>query len=211
MTRDRPSTAGRPRGFDTDEALDAALRLFWHNGFRATTTRELEAGLGLSQSSLYNAFGSKQDLLEAALSRYEDRIEHELLGPLENADDGLAAVDRFFANLGYWITHHGRRGCMLVNIMSEDGGASKELTTRTRGYRNRLRRALRGAIGREPSRDDKAKAGNANDEIAARADLLISVMLGVNVAARGGASLAELRRLIAAARKQIASWRGGPL
>ena len=211
MARDRPSTAGRPRGFDTDEALDAALQLFWHNGFRATTTRELEAGLGLSQSSLYNAFGSKHDLLEAALSRYEDRIERELLGPLENAEDGLAAVDRFFAALGHWVTHEGRRGCMLVNLMSEDGGASQEITTRTRGYRNRLRRALRAAIGREPGGDEDSSTADASQEVAARAELLISVVLGVNVAARGGASLAELRRMIAAVRLQLARWHGGPL
>src|SRR5438874_7168478 len=61
---------GRPRDFDTDHALDAAMRLFWHRGYRATRTRDLVRSLGLGQSSITSAFGTKADLADAALARY---------------------------------------------------------------------------------------------------------------------------------------------
>ncbi|MPZ63500.1 MAG: TetR family transcriptional regulator [Propionibacteriales bacterium] len=102
------ATSGRPRDWDTDHVLDEALELFWRKGYRSTTTRELEASLGLSQSSIYNAFGSKAELLTAALDRYESRIDAALVAPLEASDRGLEAVDDFLTAVHRWITHDGR-------------------------------------------------------------------------------------------------------
>ncbi len=192
----------RPRTFDEDEVLDRALELFWKRGFQATTTRDLEAALGLSQSSIYNAFGSKQALLDAALDRYEARIDADLVMPLASSDTGLAAIDEFFAALGHWVTHDGRRGCMVINLMAEDGGETQAIRTRTRRYRRRVRTALRQALDRAAARDEID-----GEELDVRADLLMSAVLGVNIAARGGASVGELRRLLAGTRGQVARWR----
>ena len=198
-TMQRPP--GRPRGFDADIVLDAALELFWKQGYRTTTTRELESTLGLSQSSIYNAFGSKQDLLEAALDRYEALTDRELLLPLEQSDEGLAALDRFFVALGRWLTHKGRRGCMLVNMIAEDGGETDTITRRARVYRARVRSALRGRLVRA------TECGEARDTSPdGRADLLVGLVLGLTVAARGGASDVELSDLLDAVRAQIRSW-----
>ena len=190
--------AGRPRAFDEDNACDAALELFWKRGYQSTTTRDLESALGLSQSSIYNAFGSKRGLFLSALLRYEALITRDLLEPLETSSDGLEAIDGFFKSLGFWVTHDGRRGCMLVNLMAEDGGATDEITSRLTGYRRRVRSALRSAFRRSGSRDSAT-----ND---ARADLLVGLVLGINVAARGGAPSIELRRMISGARRQIGEW-----
>ncbi len=188
--------AGRPREFDRQQVLDGALELFWLNGYRATTTRELEQTLGLSQSSIYNAFGSKQGLLMAALGRYEERISRSLVEPLETAEDGLAAVMRFFDDLADWVTHDGHRGCMIINLMAEDAGADEEITDRTRAYRARVKQALGDALTR---------AGV--DQADARSDLLYGMVLGLNIAARGGGFESEITRLVDSVRVIIDSWR----
>lgn len=195
------SSGGRPRAFDVDVVLDEALELFWRKGFRSTTTRDLEAQLGLSQSSLYNTFGSKQELMTAALDRYEDRITGELIEPLESSEHGLAAIDTFFSQLGHWVTHEGQRGCMLVNLMAEDGGETDEIRDRTRRYRNRVRKAIRSALRRA------VKSGETADEaIDMRVESLMGMVLALNVAARGGAASSEMTRLIGGARYQVKSW-----
>ncbi len=185
--------------------LDAALELFWKQGYRTTTTRELETALGLSQSSIYNAFGSKKDLLEAALNRYEELTDQELLRPLERASTGLAAVDTFFVDLGHWVTHEGRRGCMLINMMAEDGGETDAITRRARVYRTRVRDALRESVVRAVS-EGETRDIDPDD----CADLLLGLVLGLNIAARGGASDVELATLLDAVRAQIRSWRVAP-
>jgi len=193
---------GRPRRFEAEEALDAALELFWQQGYRSTTTRDLENALGLSQSSIYNAFGSKQDLLQAALDRYEALTDRELLRPLELSDKGLASIESFFVALGHWVTHKGRRGCMLVKMMAEDGAATQAITKRSRTYRSRVRTALRESLARS------ARLGEVTSEdLEDRADLLVGLVLGLNIAARGGASDTELRHLLDAVRTQIRGWR----
>lgn len=202
MTQRVTATRGRPRTFDEDEVLDAALELFWTHGYRGTTTRDLEASLGLSQSSLYNAFGSKAELLAAAQRRYEAKIERELLVPLETAEDGDDALDRFLAALGRWVTTDPRRGCLVVNLMVEDGGRSTSVRSRTRVYRRRVRRALAAALAR-----GAGAARLTEDEIDARANVLLALVLGLHVTARGGGSVQELRRLVDSARRQLADWR----
>lgn len=202
MTRSHVATRGRPRTFDTDEVLAEALEVFWRRGIRATTIRDLEAHLGLSQSSLYNTFGTKTQLLDAALDRYEVLVDRDLLQPLEAAAAGLDSVLRFFDALGRWVSGRGRRGCMIVNLMAEDGGEIEGISRRTRRYRARVRSAIKAAL------DRAAAAGELDPEVAdGRADVLLGLALGLNVAARGGATSAELTRLVTAAQALVQTWR----
>lgn len=189
------ATAGRPRTFDRQEVLDDALELFWRNGYRSTTTRELEQELGLSQSSIYNAFGSKRELLTEALARYEERITAELVEPLEKAEQGLTGIAEFFDRLARWVTSDGKRGCMIINLMAEDAGEDDKITARTRAYRRRVRGALEDAL----RRDDV-------DDVEARADMLYAMVLGLNIAARGGGLTPEVERLTASTRAVLSSW-----
>lgn len=194
---------GRPRTFDVDRALDDALELFWREGYRSTSTRDLEAALGINQSSLYNAFGSKEQLLTAALDRYEQRIDAEVVAPLATSDAGLAAVDAFFSDLHRWVTREGKRGCLIINLMAEDGGEDAVITRRTRRYRRRVRRALEEALQRAAARGEISEAG-----LEGRVQLLFGMVLGLNIAVRGGASAAEVAAILAGVREQIDSWRG---
>src|SRR6202795_3875377 len=60
----------RPREFDTDAAMEKAMRLFWAKGYEGTSVADLTGTLGISRPSLYAAFGDKQSLFRAALERY---------------------------------------------------------------------------------------------------------------------------------------------
>ena len=64
---------GRPREFDTEAALEGALLLFWEHGYEATSLTQLKAAMGgISTASFYAAFGSKEALFRAVVTRYLD-------------------------------------------------------------------------------------------------------------------------------------------
>jgi TetR/AcrR family transcriptional regulator, transcriptional repressor for nem operon len=105
----------RPREFEEDAVLDAAIECFWNRGFEATSMRDLVEKTGITGASLYNAFGDKRSLYQRALDRYvedsvADRLKRcEQLPPRE-------AISAFFAEIvRRSLEDQDRKGCMLVN------------------------------------------------------------------------------------------------
>lgn len=66
----RGSSIGRPRGFDLDEALERAMVVFWEQGYEGATLTDLTDAMGITRTSMYAAFGNKEQLFCAALQRY---------------------------------------------------------------------------------------------------------------------------------------------
>ena len=75
----------RPRSFDTATAVRAARQVFWTRVSEATSLPDLEAATGLRRSSLYQAFGSKRGLFDAAVASYLDEVVRPLLAGLRSS------------------------------------------------------------------------------------------------------------------------------
>jgi AcrR family transcriptional regulator len=61
---------GRARAFDTDEALDRAMTVFWTKGYEGASLADLTEAMEISRPSLYAAYGNKEELFRRALERY---------------------------------------------------------------------------------------------------------------------------------------------
>ena len=105
---------GRPQTFDRTKALTQAMQLFWERGFEGTSFDELIAVMGISPSSFYNSFGSKERLYQEATEAYLAVSGEWFLREL-NADTGswsafhnvLLAATREFTREGL------PSGCMI--------------------------------------------------------------------------------------------------
>jgi AcrR family transcriptional regulator len=64
---------GRQREFDVDEALEAALCVFWRKGYEGTSYTDLTQAIGVERPALYSVFGNKEALFRRALDRYYER------------------------------------------------------------------------------------------------------------------------------------------
>ena len=53
-------SVGRPREFDEERALEAAMDEFWKKGYESTSLNDLCCCTGLHKGSLYQAFGDGQ-------------------------------------------------------------------------------------------------------------------------------------------------------
>lgn len=122
---DRQTGPGRPRAFDRDAALEAALGLFWRQGYEAASLDKLTEAMGISRSSFYAAFGSKHAVLIAALDAYTARARAALAEVGPGAADLLAAI----ANV-----RGGPQGCLLVNCVTELAPHDPEVAARGREH-----------------------------------------------------------------------------
>ena len=143
------SPRGRPRGFDTEAAVERAMGVFWSRGYHGTALPDLLRATKLSRGSLYAAFGDKHSLFLLSLDRYIAdalaRIDVELAPPGEPID-GLRAylagyVDRTSGA-------NGRRGCLLVATAMELAGQDVEVGRRVAGFFKAMEAKLADALSR---------------------------------------------------------------
>ncbi len=85
---------GRPRGFDRDAALEAAMLLFWRKGFAATSMNDLCDAMGIRSPSLYAAFGSKEALYLEAIQHYVQTIGPPVWDKLVEGTTARAGVEK---------------------------------------------------------------------------------------------------------------------
>ncbi len=87
-------SAGRPRGFDREAAVDAAVALFWRKGYDATSIADLCRAMGIFSPSFYAAFTDKETLYLEAVERYKELRGPVLWGGLEasTAREGVESV-----------------------------------------------------------------------------------------------------------------------
>src|SRR5712671_5524180 len=119
MSSRRYQGMARPREFDEQAALQAALARFWSRGYEATSTRDLAESMGITGASLYNAFGDKRSLYQRVLEHYIESSLGERLrryAPLAPR----VALDTFFREIvERSMADPQHKGCLLVNSALE--------------------------------------------------------------------------------------------
>lgn len=146
---------GRVQTFDTDVAARAAREVFWRRGYEAAAIPELEAATGLRRSSLYNTFGSKRGLFDAAVRSYLQEVIAPRLRPMTGDDvDGEAVVDYLRgvkSALADPDAAAGRYGCLLMNTAGAPVAMEPAVGEAVAAYREELRAALyAGVSARHP-------------------------------------------------------------
>lgn len=173
----------RPRSFDEHQVLSAAGDLFWAKGYDATSTRDLVSVTGLSQPSLYNAFGDKRGLFLRALDHYLDHSLRERISRLESTQPPASAITAFFAEIiGRSLSDRQHRGCLLVNSTlqstPEDPELRQAITTELDVIRQFFLRCLTAA------RQQDALSLPPGVDIDDAASQLLAMTLGLRVIAR---------------------------
>ena len=106
---------GRPRAFDEEQALDAALAVFWRNGYQGASLAELTHAMDISKPSLYAAFGNKEQLYLSALERYREQQLIKHAERLAAEPDLKSAMRAFLRSVATMLTAPELPGgCMVV-------------------------------------------------------------------------------------------------
>jgi AcrR family transcriptional regulator len=195
------TTKGRPRGFDRDQALEAALMEFWRHGYEATSIATLTKAMGINPPSLYAAFGDKRKLFSAAVQRYAET--HGDYGARALTQPTARAVVETMLRLAateYTGTDH-PPGCLVVDGATNTTAASQDVAEELRTYRESTKQAIAARI----TADIDAGLLPPDIDGAALATFYATVIQGMSTQARDGADEEDLQRVADVA---LAAWPG---
>lgn len=183
----------RPREFDEEEVLDAAVECFWRRGLEATSVRDLAEATGVNQPSLYNAFGDKRELFTQALERYAARSMRERIARIEQKHPPKDAIRAFFRELlSRTLSDPDRRGCLIVNSALEVAPHDAKLRTVIASYLGEIEVFFCRCLEQLKESGDLPPGVDPKDT----ARLFLGVLLGVRVAARAKPERALLEGMV---------------
>jgi TetR/AcrR family transcriptional regulator, transcriptional repressor for nem operon len=194
-TNELDDRMARPREFDEEAVLDAAMQCFWTQGYESTSVKDLIERTGLTAASLYNAYGDKRTMFRTALDHYIEnsvgaRIRRsEALPPRE-------ALGSFFDDiLRRSLGDREHKGCMIVNSALEMAPHDREFRATIADTLRRLESFFLGCVERGQA-DGTITSSRA---AAGLAQHLLGVLMGVRVLARVRPERALLEGVISTA------------
>jgi TetR/AcrR family transcriptional repressor of nem operon len=182
----------RPRSFDPEAMIDAAMAVFWQKGFAATAMSDIYAATGLKPGSIYAAFESKEALFRLAFQRYAEHFR----ASLPQDAHGLAAIRAWLETQVRLATRDPeRRGCLIVNTASERGLHPPQ----TRALADARLAEIRGFFADQLAiAADRGEIGAGLDRAVA-ADGLLAAVVAIMTLARAGADAATIGNVATAA------------
>jgi len=192
-------TLGRPREFDRQAALQAAMLVFWRKGFLASSMNDLCEAMGIRSPSLYAAFGSKEDLYVEAVDFYNAGSRERVWNHLDDGPSFRAGMQAMLLAAAGVLSGSVDEptGCLVMLAAGEDCPDSAADITRL--ARSETLDTLRAALERASAAGELPRG----TDIDGLSRFFLGVVQGMAIQARDGASLDDLQGMAKAA---MAAW-----
>jgi AcrR family transcriptional regulator len=195
------SKRGRPRAFDREEALRAAMEVFWEKGYEGASLEELQSAMGaINPPSFYAAFGSKERLFFEAVDLYVGTVGYRPIKALESATTAREGVEAMLREaVDIYSDPNTPRGCLLFLGAINCAPANKPVQDQMRPYRVQAPDLIRNRLERGVAEGDVPKGADLEPLVS----LYTSLVYGLPVRARDGASR---ETLLAGVTGAMAAW-----
>jgi AcrR family transcriptional regulator len=177
----------RPKLFDQDQALDAAIGVFREHGFAGTSAAMLTDAMKIGRQSLYDTFGDKWRLYVAAVRRYSVAEIQAHSGALRSAPTPLEGIRRVIER----VVVEAHKPCLGVGSICEFGTGQDELTEVRAVAGSAMKTAFVAALQEAKAAGDLAPEIDPEEA----STFLNASIAGIRIAARSGADDLQLQAL----------------
>ena len=143
---------GRPREFDEEQVLAAAMDAFWRKGYEATSLADLTECTRINKASLYRVFGDKHQLFKAALKNYADTEFRETTSVVSADASPLANIRAVVKKVS--DDADSDKGCMMINSMVELAPHDPEVKQMLQGFGEQRLQAIQDMIAQAQAADE---------------------------------------------------------
>lgn len=180
---------GRPLEFDPDQALHAAMEVFWRQGYEATSLQDLLQAMDLSKSSFYQCFGSKHELFARCLVRFRERQVKRMRAALHRAPSGRAFLRTVLQAVAE-EAHSAKspKGCLIMNTATEFAGRDRQVADLVADGTRDFAEVFREAVVRAQQEGEIAADRDAD----ALAHYVVSTVSGLKTMVKAGLSPAAI-------------------
>jgi AcrR family transcriptional regulator len=195
---------GRPREFDRGQALEKAMRLFWSRGYDVVSMADLRAELGITQASLYAAFGNKERLFQEAVELYRQTAGFSTTAALATGANAREAIRAMLqAAVNAFSAPDAPGGCLLILGATNCAVENKAVQDHLLFIRRQISQAILNRLKQGQQDGDVPKTA----PVAALAAYYTTVLHGLALQSRDGASRKTLTQIVelAMARDQLVS------
>lgn len=172
---------GRPKAFDREAAIQTIMNDMWKLGYEALSVKAISERLGITRSSFYNAFNSREDLFKEVLQEYyKDPLTRELARPESKPKSVAKALTHEFRSIcKARASDQEARGCLVVksanSLVGNDEVLGPLIEENFQYALDRYHQLLKLAVDNGEIEDD------ALDE---KALALVNLILGINTLAK---------------------------
>lgn len=178
----------RTKEFEREDVLKDAVPMFANGGYAGTSTTVLLRAMGISRQSMYDTFGDKRSLYLEALEHHFEQATKKQLDVLNAETSPIQKLQAILEHVVLQSFQEKKTNCLGVSSICEFGYADEDVNRTVDAAKTTLLTALEACIS------DAKNKGELGDEIdVRRAALFIATNFsGIEIAARGGASQADL-------------------
>lgn len=151
----------RPKAFNEDDALAAAMEMFWRTGYERASLDLLLQAMGISKQSLYDTFGDKRALYLKALASYREQSLASMRATFAAARTTRDAFSRLLLGLSAESEEQHARGCLLLSANLEREAGDAVIARFLRENQAAVERIFAEAIATGQSRGELSKALNS--------------------------------------------------
>jgi len=186
-------SVGRPREFDLETVLDAAMREFWRTGYEATSLQDLLSVMRLSKSSFYQTFESKKALFQRCVNYYRDDLCARMKTRLMESPSGRKFIeDIFYARASEAAKPGKKQGCLISNTANELAQRDPVIAKLVFEGKEQIAEAFLYAVKR--GQEEGEIAQEKNPEVLAH--YLLSSLSGLNTMLKGGDDEKTLKDIV---------------
>jgi len=187
---------GRKLEFDKQQALDAAMQIFWEKGYAGASLSDLTQGMGINKPSMYATFGNKEALFMQAIEHYVENYAklHEQYLTAPNTSLKRRLKNYLMSVIVGQCEEEKPKGCYISLCVSE--AASESMPDKALQLINKVGNFALILLTEFFEQDGEARKLNLGTSAEQKALFIVSMLHGTAAMARAGKTVGELESVV---------------